>query len=105
MDGSNRLENIEKKLDNHGNTLCDIKTTLNDLAIQNERISSIQKQLANIWEKYDELVSPLNGVITKVTNFQASCPKQSILTHVKWLWGMVVSFTISQIAIAVRLLQ
>ena len=105
MAAESRLGSIEKKLDDHGGTLCEIKTTLNDLAVQNERIISIQKQLSNMWVKYDELVNPVDGVITKITNFQASCPRESILTHVKWLWCMVVSFTISQIAIAVKLLK
>ena len=105
MTENSRLGNIEKKLDDHGETLCEIKTTLNDLAIQNERIVSIQKQLTSMWDKYDELVNPRNGVITKVTAFQASCPRKTILTHVKWLWFMVASFTISQIAIAIRLLK
>jgi len=105
MTENSRLGSIEKKLDDHGDTLCQIKTTLNDLAIQNERIASIQKQLTSMWDKYDELVNPRNGVITKVTTFQASCPKQSILIHIKCLWFVVVSFTISQIAIAVKLLK
>jgi len=105
MTENSRLGSIEKKLDDHGGTLCEIKTTLNDLAIQNERIITIQKQLSNIWIKYDELVNPVNGVITKITTFQASCPRKAILTHVKWLWCMVASFTISQIAIAIKLLK
>ena len=100
-----RLSSIEKKLDAHGSTLCEIKETINMMAVQNERIASIQKQLSSLWEKYDELANPNDGLLTGIKTFQASCPRKSITTQVRWLQGTFVPLIITQIAIAIRLLK
>lgn len=99
-----RLENIEKKIDAHGEALVDIRKALNCIAVQNEQITAIQDQLSTLWKKYDTFIDPNDGVITKITNFQASCPRSAIQTHIKWLWGTLIPFSATQIIIAIRLL-
>lgn len=100
-----RLTNIEKKLDSHGETLEDIQKTLSLLAVQNEKITFQQGQIATLWGKYDSLVDPRNGVITKILTFQASCPRGNLQSHVKWLWVTLVPFAFLQIGIAIKLLM
>jgi hypothetical protein len=100
-----RLDSIEKKLDSHGETLGEIQKTLNLLAVQNEKISSLQVQIASLWKRYDSFVDPRNGVITKITAFQASCPRGSFQTHIKWLWGTLVPLAFLQIGLAIKLLK
>ncbi len=105
MDDDQRLKSIEKKLDAHGDTLGDIQQTLNLLAVQNERIVAIQKQLANLWRKYDELASPNGGMLTDIKSFQASCPRKNMSAQIKWLWFSVIPLSFTLIAIGVRLLK
>ncbi len=94
----NRLTNIENKLEN-------IQKTLNTLAVQSEQISSLQDQIATLWKKYDALIEPREGVISKLQTFQASCPKDTFQTHLKWMWAIIIPLTLTQISIAVELLS
>ena len=100
-----RLLRIEEKLDNHGDTLGEIQKTLNLLAVQNERITTVQKQVADLWKKYDELAHPNTGMLSVIKNFQASCPRESIKIQLKWLWCTLVPLMITQIAVAIRLIK
>jgi hypothetical protein len=78
MTEDHRLNSIEKKLDGHGETLCGIKDALGKLAVQSEQISNMQSQISSLWGKHDKLVDPQDGVLPKIQQFQASCPRESM---------------------------
>lgn len=72
------LESIEKKLDEYGKTLDKINKYLSKIAVQDEKISNIEGQLHNIWEKWNGLTNPNDGTLSKIIRWQASCPRNTI---------------------------
>ena len=70
-----KLEQLEQKMDK-------IETAVELIAVQSERINNISGQVNSLWKKYDAAFAP-NGVINKITQFQAACPLHSIQTSVR----------------------
>ena len=86
-----RLASIEKKLDEHGGTLKEISETLSKLAVQEERIKNLESAQSTLWRKYDQLIDPSTGQLSKIVSHQASCPRPQI----KFLWWFVGTVNIS----------
>jgi hypothetical protein len=92
-DMEKRLDTIEKKLDG-------ISSTLSQIAIQRDRIERLEQRMHAIWERYDALVGP-EGVLSKLSNFQASCPRGQI----RWVWMTLVPLIFTQLGIGLALLR
>ena len=98
---NDRLSSIEKKLDFQAEQLREINKTLSEIAVQNQRITSLENTLSALWKKYDSLVDPSTGQIPQIARWQASCPRQQI----KWVWVVTVPMGITLLAMAVKLLS
>ncbi len=85
-----KLEAIEKKLDEHSLVLNRLMETMQQIAIQNIQIQSIQAQVSEIRGDVSELYKRNEGI----SNFQAGCPRNNL--HV--LWGVIVTSVIGMIA-------
>lgn len=78
-----KLEGIEKKLDEHSNVLNQMRETLQQIAIQQYQLQSLQAQ-------YTELRGDHNALENRfdiVCSFQASCPRRNINV----LWGVIIT--------------
>ena len=64
MTSDNRLQNIEKTLDNQDKKLNEIAKAINSIAVQNEQIRNIQKDIDEIFPR-----------VRCIENFQAGCPR------------------------------
>jgi hypothetical protein len=100
MSGEDRLENIEKMLDRQAQDLVDIKTTLSSIAVQDQRLQTLEKGCDALWLKYDELAAP-EGVIQNLKTFQASCPRATI----RWVWFALLPMAATQILVAIGLIK
>lgn len=96
---------IEKELNNHGEALIKIQEALTKLALRQEQITVIQNQVADLLEKYSLLANPDGGMLVEIKRFQASCPRESITTNIKWLWTIVIPISLTQLALSIRLLK
>jgi hypothetical protein len=84
-----RLENIEKKLDAHSEKLDVINNTLQTIAVQDERIKTLSRDLGEIKPKLEA-----------ACQFQASCPRGQI----KFLWIVVAPMGFSLLVLGFRLI-
>ncbi len=100
MSEEDRLENIEKMLDRQAQDLVDIKTTLSSIAVQDQRLQTLEKSSDTLWRKYDELAAP-EGIIQNMKAFQASCPRATI----RWVWVCLVPMAATQILVAIGLIK
>jgi len=100
MNDDGRLMNIETKLDRQAKALDEIKTTLATIAVQDQRLHTLEQSNSTLWKKYDDLASP-KGVVQHLKNFQASCPR-SIL---KWVWVVLIPMMLTQVIIAIELVK
>ena len=67
--------------------------------VQNEKLNRIESKVDKLITKWDNFIDPKDGAFTKVTMFQASCPRR----YMKYLWLVVVPIGIANITIAASL--
>lgn len=89
-----RLTAIERKLDEHGRALYGIQDTLNRVAVQNEQIAQLQKDVSSLWQKWDALAGP-EGTIAQIVRYQASCPRGQM----RFLWWVIVTILIALVGL------
>jgi len=80
-----RLETINSELQRQGKRLDKIAETLQQIAVQENRLGMTEAQLNTLWRKYNQLADPNTGQLTKIMKWQASCPRGQI----KFLWWFV----------------
>ncbi len=100
MEGDKRLSNIEMKIDRQSEELADIKQTLATIAVQDQRLHTLEQSTHTLWKKYDELASP-EGIVQNLKNFQASCPRFIL----KWVWVVLIPMMLTQVIIAIELVK
>jgi len=107
VENDNRLLKVEEQLKrqeeimkSQGKKLDKIQITLNTLAVQNERISTLETQCGALWKKFDALVDPSAGTITEIRQWQASCPRNQI----KLLWAVIIPMGLVLIELAFKVL-
>ena len=91
-----KLEQMEKKMDK-------IETTVQLIAVQEERINNLSNQISTLWAKYDDAFGQ-SGVVTYIKNWQASCPRETIKDTLATQW-MVMRSAIKQQWIVIGLLS
>lgn len=86
------VEIILQKLDQQAQLIADqsgrlsgIEKALSAMAVQEEKIVSIQRQMSAIWEKYDKAFGP-EGTIANLRAHQAACPKVNVESAVARQW-------------------
>lgn len=83
-----RMDRMEGKLDS-------IHETIKVIAVQDQRIKSLEAQNRTIFDKLNELTNPKDGTIQKIQAHQASCPR----SQMKFLWTIVVGEILALIAL------
>ncbi len=83
-----RMDRMEGKLDS-------IHETLQTIAVQDQRIKSLEAQNVTIFHKLNELTNPKDGTIQKIRDHQASCPRGQM----KFLWTVVIGEVLALIAL------
>jgi hypothetical protein len=86
------FETILEKLEEQNGRLKTIETAITTIAVQDEKIINLQSQVTGLWKKYDLYFSG-NGVIPKIQQHQASCPR----SQVKYMWGAIFITALSVI--------
>ena len=99
-----QLESIQCDLDEIKTDLKDVKQSLTQLAVQDNRLRNLEHQVEAWWRKHDDLkacvekiarheascpreqVSKVDEQLQRVAQFQASCPRRQIAT----LWMVVI---------------
>jgi len=100
MNDDMRLQNIEKKLDDHGDILKSIQGTLQAIAVQDEKIRAMQVSIETLYHRMDGITDPGVGIISKIQAWQASCPRSQI----KSMWYVVLPMGLTQIGILVAII-
>lgn len=70
---------ILEKLDGLSDRLGKIEQVMSLIAVQDEKILNLQTQVSQLWVKHDVACGP-KGVISQITSFQASCPRDNFKT-------------------------
>jgi hypothetical protein len=84
----NEMKQIRKTLENHGAKLEALAEAFSKMAVQNEQIVHLQTQTGTLWRKLDELTGH-SGVVTKIRDHQAHCPKDEMHRTFRWMWGAI----------------
>jgi hypothetical protein len=100
IDDDNRLKSIERELQDHGSKLGKIAETLEKIAVQDERLKNLNARTENLEHDYKALCDNNTGVIPKITNHQASCPREQI----KWMWTVIIGLSTLMLGIGVTLI-
>lgn len=98
MEADERWAKIDGRLDR-------IEIAITKLSVQEEKILNIQVQQSALWKKYDEAFSPKDGVVTKIANHQASCPRDEIKKIDLRLWGLYAGVGILAIVEVIKALM
>ncbi len=83
-----KLDTLEKQSNKLDKKVDKIETAVGLIAIQSERINNMQRQLQSLWTKYDEACGT-EGTLSKIKQFQAKCPKDSIKNSITRLWWAI----------------
>ena len=79
---------ILDKLEEQSSRIKTIERTMSIIAVQDEKLASLQSQQSKLWDKYDALVAP-DGIIAKVNSFQAACPKENVKATIARQWAAI----------------
>lgn len=79
---------ILEKLDVMARKVDKIETAVGLIAVQSERINNLQIQVQALWDKYDEACGP-DGLVNKISNYQASCPRDSLKDSLTRQWIII----------------
>ena len=93
---------IEKKLEEHGKTLKEIQQVLAANAVQNNKISILEDNVAAIWKKHDEFFN-MDGIIFKISTEQAKL--KGLRQQVAALWALTIPMGITLISLSYVLLN
>lgn len=81
-----KLESIEKKLDEHSSALNRLLETVQQIAIQQVHIQSLQSMQNEMRGDINEIY----GKISEIRTFQSQCPKGSLTN----IWRAIVSMAL-----------
>ena len=97
-----RLERIERKLDRLAETVAAI-------AVQNQRLNTLEKETALLFGKIDAQESRLSSKIdaeasriSKTENFQASCPRHGYRAQIYTIWVFISAIILAVIAAFIK---
>lgn len=101
------LEQLNYKLDSHGELikkqgqqLDGIQRTIQQLAVQDKEIKYLQHEQQKDRERIETLCAT-DGVISRIQNHQASCPRGQI----KVLWSVVLPMGVSLLGVTYALIS
>ena len=94
-----KLDSLEKQSNKLDVKVDKIEVAVGLIAVQSERITTMQGQIQSLWGKYDEAFGT-EGTISNIKQFQANCPREEMKTSCNRLWaamGLLASMLIGAI--------
>ena len=81
-----QIENMDRKLDEHGDDLREIRKTMELIAVQNVQIANLQTAQS----QDHAAVELMRGQLSLMMNWQAGCPRPSVnkLWMMFWAWSL-----------------
>ena len=102
-----KFEKLEEKLDSRfeqlSQELSTIKDSLQELAVQNERIGSLEAEQRELRNSLVLLTKP-NGIIADMRQFQASCPRDKIKSVQRHLMGLTIALVTGLLGVLGKLM-
>lgn len=92
-----QIKMILEKLDRQDIRLSSIEKAINTIAIQDEKILNISSNVNALWKKYDAAFSP-EGVIAKIKDHQAGCPKDDVKYLKNKFFGMLIAIVLAYVS-------
>ncbi len=86
-----KLDAIEKKLDEHSNVLNRMMETIQQIAVQNVHIQSLQAMQSEMRGDINEIY----GKISEICSFQSNCPRGSVNN----IWKAILAVTLILITV------
>lgn len=83
-----QIENMDRKLDEHGDDLREIRKTMELIAVQNVQIANLQTAQS----QDHAAVELMRGQLSLMMNWQAGCPRSSVNKLWMMFWGVVIVF-------------
>ena len=83
-----QIENMDRKLDEHGDNLKNIQKTLETIAVQSVQITHIN----SIQTEHHLVIEQMRDHLNLMRNWQGGCPRNSVNKLWAMFWGMVVVF-------------
>ena len=82
-------EAILREIEKQGKRLANIETTIQSIAVQDNKIVTLQEQVHDLYSKYNDTFGP-DGVISNISKFQASCPRKQT-GRMWWAIGIIAT--------------
>ena len=83
-----QIENMDRKLDEHGDDLKEIRKTMELIAVQNIQIANLQTSQA----EHHAAIELMRNQLNLMMNWQAGCPRPSVNKLWMMFWGVVIVF-------------
>ena len=83
-----QIENMDRKLDDHGDDLREIRKTLETIAIQSVQIQNITA----VQTEHHHVIGRMQEQLNLMMNWQAGCPRTSVSKLWLMLWGVLILF-------------
>lgn len=85
---SKMIEAHGRLIETQGERLLGIETALTTIAVQEEKILTVQRQVDSLWKRYDYAFRP-DGTIAKLQVIAASCPVAEYKNAINRLWAAI----------------
>jgi len=96
-------EAILNELKSQSGRLTEIERAIQSMAVQDNKILTLQEQVHDLYSKHNETFGP-EGVVSKMVKFQASCPR-SQMSRLWWAIGIVVTGGISMFGVVFMIIS
>lgn len=94
MQSKNDSENLDhlilSELRKQSDRLSVIEKAMQMMVRQDEKILNLQSETHILWKKYDDAFNLKDGTVTKIQNFQQSCPRESMKRQIIAQWSAIV---------------
>jgi len=83
-----QINNMDQKLDEHGDDLKEIRKTLGTIAVQSEQIQNI----TSIQREHHTQIETIRNQLGLMMNWQSGCPRKSVSMLWGFFWALVLVF-------------
>ena len=96
-------ETILKELSRQGKRLENIETIVQSIAVQDNKIETLQEQVHDLYTKYNVTFGP-EGIISRISEFQASCPRKQT-GRIWWAIGIIATGELGMLGVLFTMLS
>ena len=95
-----QLQSLEKKLDQLVAKVDQITATTGVLDVHDQRLAEVESKVSALWSKW-ETIAGQDGVISRIRNQQASCPRAQL----RWVWIVLIPMALTLLAVAAAVIK